>query len=775
MKVIGTDDDFYDEGYDDDDRSINNRLTFSQEKLYGRQDELVTLHGLYAGLCSRSSRDDEVPSPVAIIDGYSGTGKSALVRCFFDELKVNRKNGYARDFLLVQGKFEELQISDPLSTMADAFQGLCHTLLREEKKETLDRVRKSINASMGVDACALASVIPSIKELLGKSEELALVSSLSSDSGWNRLQYLVQNLLKAVCSEDCPLIMFLDDLQWADPASISLLRAVLSDSSLKKFMFIGAFRGEEIDDQHDIKMLFSEARRKSSKTIERIDLLNLSLRDIKSFIADSLRLSVDECETLTEFVYDKTRGNIYFTMQMMEELQRRNFLFYSIISFQWEWKLGGVNLNAILSENLEDAMAEKIQHAPSKLQRVLVLASYTRSTFHVKTIHVLMSADGSEITKEDLVRILDMAVLEGFLLNRMGSLLYRFAHDRIQQAAYSLVKAGEARDNLRLMIGNTLFSLTENNREDWMLFVAADHLNSSCISGGDSLALARLNLLCGEKARAVAAYVPCAFYLQHAIKYLRKVENHWISQYDLSLRIVRSLCDVELCLGKFHSGDDLAKELIDNARNLEDRLPTLLSLAMSKGRQDRHEEAYELCEKALFDLRAIPRRLQALQMIRDRFIVQRMLRRYTDNDILQLSRLESERKLSEVHFLSEGQLRAYYCGDMVAYMFCCLRSLRIAFKYGLSASSAYSFAAYGLFLDIACEDHEGALRMAQLARQILTRVEESVDSKTPKALALTAIGYSIEAWSCSREHVLETGHLAHQVSHFFFCHSCFAR
>lgn len=760
--------DFYDEGYEDDDHDgVNNRLSFSREKLYGREEELAKLHNLYAELHSlpcQGEERSEAQSPVVIIDGYSGSGKSSLVQWFLDQLLSQRRMDGTKEFLLLQGKFEDLQTSDPLSTIANAFKGLCRHLLEEEQRETLDRVRTSLHALLGIDAYALAPVIPNIDELLGKSEELASVSLLSLDNGWHRLQYLVHTFLLALCSDDCPIVMFLDDLQWADPASISLLSALLRDSSLKMFMFIGTVRGDELGVDHKVSLLIAEADKGAARKFEKIDLLNLTRRDIGQFVADSLQLRDNECESLTNFIYDKTRGNIFFTIQIMEELDRRNILYFSMISFRWEWNLNGADLNSGLSGNLDEAVAGKIQHSPEKMQRALILASYTRSMFSVHTLYLMLSADGSEIAKDELVRLLDMAVLEGFLVNRMGSPTYQFAHDRIQQAAYSLVKSGESRDRLRVMIGNKLCEIAEKDGgEDWMIFVAADHLNSCSFRGGDVRTLAKLNLLCGEKANSVAAFIPGSLYLRLAVKYLRKIENHWVSEYELSLRLFRALSGIELCLGNYKSGDELARELMEHARTLQDRLPTILSLASAKGRQDKHEEAFELCQKALLELKAIPRRFQALNMLSDHYFIKRRLRTYSDNDIILLPMLTEKCKMSIVQFLSESQLRAYYCGDMVAFMACVLRSLRISFEDGLSASSAYSFAAYGLFLDRACGDHEGALRMARLSRQILSRVDDSVDSKIAKALALTTISYAIEAWSRPQEEVLLNGHLAHQA------------
>jgi predicted ATPase len=764
MAEVSDGQDFYDEGYDDDEDSLNNRIEFRQDKLYGRQEELETLHTLYTRLCSQGS----VPcmqklllaaeSPVTLISGHSGAGKSFLVNRFVEELDGRAKKAQVKPFMFLSGKYEELQCVDPLSAIVEAFSGLCNFLLQESEKENLERVRGLIQEALGREANALITVVPDLKHIIGTHKGEALSGAASTDSGWHRLRYLFQTLLKAICNEHYPIIMFLDDLQWADSASLDLIGALLKDKSLRHFMFIGAVRGNEMGKGHPMNKLL-ETTETIGKKVKRIDLLSRSIEDIGEFIADTLSLDVKDCRPLTEAIHGKTRGNLFFAMQSLEELHRANVLYYSVITFQWEWNLEGVELKAGLSDNLDVAVAAKIKSAPEKLQKALVIASYTRSTIDIQSLKTLMIADNCDIDSEELVKILDMAVMEGLLLNSVGSPSYRFAHDHIQQAAYSLVPSGPSREKLRSLIGRKLFELASADvGQDWMLFIAADHLNSCTNHGQDSLFLAKLNLSCGVKAVAVAAYVPASVYLRLALKSLQQLDDHWESHYSLSLRLFRSICDIELCLGKFDSGNHLGQEAISHAKNLQDRLPTFLSLAISKGKQHRHAEAVELCQVALLELGATPKRCHALHMLKDHQIVKRLLKKHSDSDILLFSKLKNEKKLAAVGFLSECALRAYSCGDLVESMFCTLRLLRITFKFGLSGASATAFANYGAFLGGQCGDHDGGLRMTRLARQVLDRTS---DSKPHKAATLMVCGFYIEAWSCPRDKVLDTGQQAH--------------
>jgi predicted ATPase len=767
--------DFYDDGYASEEASsIDNRLAFSKDRFYGRKEELEILNTIYSKVCSMlpegetstaatsSSRDEQIP--VALIAGYSGTGKSALVNTFAEQLEEKShapggKLGDVKPFFFLSGKYDELQNADPFSAIVQALSGFSSVLL-EGDKAVLERIRKNINEAVGSEASALTDVVPDLKQVIDgdKSRSNSCESSHSKDNAWNRLKYVFQTFVKAICTPERPVIMFLDDLQWADSASLDLIAALLTDKSLRHFMFVGATRSNEVHSDHLLTKGMNAIEK--TKPIERIDLLNLSIGDIGEFIADALRLVPATCTSLTDAVYSKTRGNIFFTMQTLEELERMDILYFCYIEFFWKWKLEGLDMEAQVSSNVVEAVVSKIQCAPEKLQQALKVAAYTRSSVDMGTLKTLMDCTVTSafpVEEDELRKILDMAVLEGLLLNHFGSRVYKFAHDKIQQAAYSLVREGEERDTFRAAIGKRLFELAsscQSEGEDWMLFVAVDHLNSTASTqdhANDHSLMARVNLVVGEKASAVAAFVPTSSYLKLGLEALKQIPNHWKSHYDLSLRLYRAMADVELCLGNFNMGNDLGQQVLDHAEKLKDKIPTYISLVTSWGRQERHADALELCRSALELLGERRKRFQLAHMVKDHIGIKKLFKKHSDCDILLLPILKDENMLSVMKLLAEASVRAFHCGKHAQFNNYTFRMLQISFKHGVCGDTAIAFVCYAHLLSGVFGDHSGAVRLAGLACKIL----ETTKAKQVEAGALFGVAYFIDSWSKPHAEVLE--------------------
>lgn len=799
--------DFYDDGYDNEDEELtqNNRIVFDPRKFFGRKEELHVLKDAYyhqlllssgdsrhqpennsmkvnTGSSTSTSSPPAASSsshsgpPVIIIEGFSGNGKSSLVRRFVEQINEDGEDNHVQP-LFLSGKYQELQGGDPCSGILDALSGLCDGLAEQEdgggkarKQSQLARIRMAIRTALGDEVDALTAVVPGLARVMGESvDESSGKRSPSPNTtpqgdtppngnfSWNRMRYLFQKLFVALCTEDCPVILFLDDLQWADAVTLGLMVSLLQNKSLQHFMFIGALRGNEVGKDSELNTMLHdiETTPEPFRSFTRIELLNLSIDELGEFVADTLHLSEEETLPLTEIIYGKTRGNIFFSMQLIEELHRRNILFFSVISFRWEWNLEEVEFESDLSENVIAAVASKIQSLPEKLQRSLIIASYTRASIDVRTLLELLTADSFVIDAKELVGLLDIAVLEGLLFNTVGSDVYKFAHDRIQQAAYWMVPSGKERDELRILIGRKLVQLySKPDAKDWMVFVAADHLNSCTSHGQDRATLVQLNLVCGERAFTLAAFVPASLYLRLALKSLRKLDdNPWESHYDLCLRVYRGITDIELCLGN-PSGFDLGKEVISRARSLDDKIPTYLSLVRATGQKEEHAEALALCQDALFQLKAIPTRLRTIHFLKDAHIVKRLFRTHSDYDILLLPSCQDRAKATIMEFLTEYALRSYHCGNKQEFVFCVLRAVRMAFQYGLSGSSAHAFASYGVYLQRTGSTAECPLRMARLARKVLERTDPH--SRPTNSLTLVTISFFLEAWSLPRENIMES-------------------
>ena len=653
---------YYDDRSDADDDIEKGRIKFSQDKLYGRDDELSRLESIYDRV-----RTTNV-AQIVFLPGYSGTGKSALVAEFISQMRRKSKGGRrgrispqtkngdsgesaAHDdnasgssndnVWFVSGKFEELQSADPFSAIASGLNNFCAWLHRQNQQyleqaqqgnddnddDSPTKTKKNKNESKsiqkllealrlefdGSDLQILGELIPNLITLIGASgvgtndtcsigggrgagdsrcSSFGTLSNGPDQKSVHRIKYLFRNLIMIFChQQDNPLVFFIDDLQWSDAGSLDLLSVLLFDPKLQHIMFIGSYRSNEVSESHALSVFMDEVkkRRENSGGVEQMDLLDLSKEAIGDFIADTLDLEYDEVGPLADAIYSKTLGNIFFTMQALEELVRKNGLFYDVMFFKWEWNLSKIELEDILSADVVAMVKSKIEHMPSILQKALTIASYIRRTFDVSTLLVLIETIHSEIPmdKKKLVQVLDEAVLEGLLLNVVGMDEYTFAHDRIQEASTCFV-SGEERNKLCLAIAEGLIKRNAANEvgEDWMLFVGVHHLNSlpddyhriSDDSKDDSVRtkytaaqLADLNLQASKAAIVKSAFSQAVELLRAGVHHLNKVPQKWKTEYKLCLDLYNHLLETEYAVGNHVLAQEAVDEVLSQANSIVDK------------------------------------------------------------------------------------------------------------------------------------------------------------------------------------------------------------
>jgi predicted ATPase len=411
-------------------------LDFSQSKVLGREEATNRLHEIYKnaqqGGNSLKGANGTVKqaSTVAMIRGLSGTGKSTLAKQFMDDLERKSEEpwGPIKPFLLY-GKYDDSSGTDPFSALIDAFNGFANMLANGGKAER-ERVRDNIKKNLGAEANYLAAVVPSLKRITGDSDK----DLGSKENASNRLKYAFQKFANTISTEKRPVVLVLDDLQWCDAASADLIEALLTDSDLRHFMFLGTY--EYSSDEMGRESPFYEILRaiENSRNVENIELVNLSLLETGFFISDVLNMDIKEVEPITEMVLNKTNGNIFLVKQALDELHRKGLLVQSPTTLKWELRLGNNDVNHVLSDDVMQVVSVKLQRAPNKLQRALTIAAYSRSNIYFDTLHKLLELDGCPTSEKSLITLLDKAVLDGHLINSMGSNSYSFSHDRIQQA-----------------------------------------------------------------------------------------------------------------------------------------------------------------------------------------------------------------------------------------------------------------------------------------------------------------------------------------------------
>jgi len=379
--------DVYDTYSDHDDEvSVEDRLDFGQCKVPGREEHIESLHKVYNSVSrglGRRMEKRQGETSVAIIGGSSGTGKSTLIKQFQVELheKSQLPEGRSMPFF-IEGKFDELVSADPFSAIVQAFTSFAEDMKQRDTQE-LDRIRSCIQKQLGTEASILTMVVPMLKVVIDCDDESGTKGS--KENAMNKLKYIFQTFVGAISTAQRPVIMFLDDLQWCDSASLDLILALLTDLDLRYFMFIGSYRSDEVEPDSEVLRYFEVVT--TIQPIVRIEMTNLTKDKLNLLLGTVLHREDDgEIMELTEVIYKKTLGNIFHSMQVLEELQRKKRLTFSRLTFQWEWDLDDKSLENLLSESVVEVVIGKISSTHPDLQRILVLAAHTRSGIDVDTL-----------------------------------------------------------------------------------------------------------------------------------------------------------------------------------------------------------------------------------------------------------------------------------------------------------------------------------------------------------------------------------------------------
>ncbi|MCA9715932.1 MAG: AAA family ATPase, partial [Myxococcales bacterium] len=529
-------------------------LRFPQ-RLYGRERE-------FSELVHAFSRSRAGETQLVLIRGYSGVGKTALVQ----ELRgvVSGHRGQ-----LVSGKFDQRGLGSAYEPVASALRELLRRLLGEPE-ETLRRWRSALTAAVGANGQVIADIVPELTLLLGRQQE---VPSLGPVETQNRFTLVFQNFLRVFATAAHPLVLFIDDLQWSDPASRKLLQLVLKGPDSGHLLVIGAYRDNEVEPGHPLRAWIDAARRSGAPVVE-LELSALGRGEVERLLADTFAREPKDITSLTSLVHEKTGGNPFFTRQFLQTLYEDGALWFDAAKGRWTWDVGRAR-EAVVTDNVVDFMLGKLGRLREETRRVLRLAACVGGRFDQRTLTTVaglaptrVSAALWEALREGLVVPLDP---EYRLHEASGgaealglSVSYRFLHDRVQQTAYSTMDA-EQRERAHLRIGRLLLSSAE---DDAARGHALEHLNLSAAAIEDPAerrALAEMNHHAGLRAKAATAYEPAADLLAAGIRLLAGGGWQEAPALAFSLHIERVEC--EFLSGRFDVAESLFGELLERTRS----------------------------------------------------------------------------------------------------------------------------------------------------------------------------------------------------------------
>ncbi len=488
------------------------------EKLYGRQRELETLLASFDRVVKNGTPE------LVLVSGYSGIGKSSVVNELHKVLVLPRG-------LFASGKFDQYKRDIPYSTLAQAFQSLIRALLAKSEAE-LNSWRETLREALGRNGLLIVDLVPELKLIIGEQPP---VPELEPQDAQRRFQLVFRRFIGVFARPDHPLALFLDDLQWLDAATLDLLEDLLTRSDLQHLMLIGAFRDNEIDAMHPLVRKL-EAVKKAGARIEEITLAPLASEHLAQLIADALRCEPERSAPLAQLVYEKSGGNPFFALQFMSELAAEGLLTFDHDAARWSWDLDRIHAKGY-TDNVVDLMVGKLTRLPvetlAALQHLACLG-----VAEITMLSIVYGTSEEEIHSDlwEAVRLELIVRLEG---------AYRFVHDRVQEAAYSLIPADQ-RAAAHLRIGRLLAAHTPPEKREEAIFEIVNQLNrgAALINARDEREqLAELNLIAGKRAKASTAYASALSYLVAGEALLVEDSGERRHELTFALELHRAECE----------------------------------------------------------------------------------------------------------------------------------------------------------------------------------------------------------------------------------------
>jgi PAS domain S-box-containing protein len=442
--------------------------------------------------------------------------------------------------------------------LAQALRTLVRQILTKSGAE-VDRWRCVLTEAIEPNGQLIVSLVPEVEFIIGKQPP---VPDLPPRDAQNRFQLVLRRFINVFARPEHPLVLFFDDLQWLDAATLDLLEHLATHSEVRHLLLVGAYRDNEVSPSHPLLRTL-DAIRKAGGRVEEIVLAPLGLEDVAQLVADAIHCEPEHARPLAQLVQEKAGGNPLFAIQFFTALAEEGLLSFEPVTRAWQWSMDRIRAKSY-TDNVVDLMAAKLKRLSPATQDAL---RQFASLGNVAAIANLALIQGT--TEEALHAALREACHAGLVYREESA--YKFLHDRIQQAAYSLIP-DEQRADVHLRIGRALLASMTPDEIAEHLFDVASQFNRGAarlIDRGEKAQVAEIDLRAGRKAKASAAYASANVYLAAGMAQLD--EAYWASHYELmfSLRLECAAC--EFLTGEFDTAEQLLVELLERAAAKVDR------------------------------------------------------------------------------------------------------------------------------------------------------------------------------------------------------------
>jgi PAS domain S-box-containing protein len=665
------------------------------EKLYGREEHVGSLLAAFDRVVSRGTPE------LVLVSGYSGIGKSSVVHELHKAIVPPRG-------LFASGKFDQYKRDIPYTTLAQAFQTLARQILVKSDAE-VDLWRRALAEAVGPNGQLIVSLIPEVELIIGKQPP---VPDLPPEDAQNRFKSVFRRFLGVFATPEHPLVLFLDDLQWLDAATLDLVEHLLTHSEIRHLLLVGAYRDNEVSPSHPLLRAL-EAIRKAGARVQCIVLAPLGLDDVGQLVADAMHCEPERARPLAELVQEKTGGNPFFAIQFFTALADEGLLAFDPAVRAWQWDMDRIRAKSY-TDNVVDLMAGKLKRLSPTTQEALKRLACLGNAAPTATLALI---DGE--TEEAMHTALWEAVHAGLVLREDGA--YKFLHDRIQQAAYSLIP-DEQRADVHLRIGRMLLASMTAEEVSEHLFDVANQFSRGAarlLDRDEKVRVATIDLRAGRKAKASAAFASACVHLAAGMAQLD--ERDWGSQYDLMFNLRLECAECDLLRGNFDEAEQLIGELLQRGTSKVDQaaayhLKAVLHTVKSENVQ---AVASALTCLRLFGI-DIPPHPTWEQVQAEYETVWQTLNGRPIESLIDLPLMTDPELQAAMQVLSVCQTPAKFTDFHLWCLLGC-RMVKVGMQHGASGASAHAYGYWGSMLGSVFHRYSDAYRFVKLACDLVEK------------------------------------------------------
>ena len=665
------------------------------EKLYGRDHEVKTLLACFDRIAKGGAPE------LVLVSGYSGIGKSSVVNEIHRVLVLPRG-------LFAAGKFDQHKRDIPYATLAQVFLNLIRPLLSKSETE-LAGWRNALMAALGPNAGLIANLIPELRHIIGDPPP---IPELEPRQAQSRFQLVLRRFISVFAQPAHPLVLFLDDLQWLDAATIDLLEDLLTRPDVRHLMLIGAYRDNEVDSAHPL-MRKLDAIRRAGAPVRDIRLRQLASDDLSQLVADALRCDPAHVAPLSQLVHEKTMGNPFFVIQFLHSLAETGLLYLDHGAMRWRWDLDHIHAEDY-TDNVVDLMVYKLKHLPAETQQALQQLACVGNVAAFAMLSIVLGAP-----EEQLHAVLWPAVRQELVERLDGS--YRFMHDRVQEAAYSLIPQHLCA-GVHLRIGRLLVGETPCDNLEEAIFAIVNQLNRGAALIDEQEErdyVAELNLIAGRRAKGSTAYASALIYLDAAAMLL--AHGGWERRRDLMFpqELIRAEC--EFLAGQLSMADERLAALANRTTTTIERAGVACLHMDVFTTLDQAGRAVAVCLDYLRHLGIEWSPYPSEEVVRSEYErIEPLLASRTIEDLINLPPMQDPVSLATVEVLSKLEPSAWYTDwNLAAWAVC--KAVTLSLEHGTCGASCVAYVLLGRIAGPRFGDYDTGFRFGHLGYQLVER------------------------------------------------------